>query len=63
MVNPIPVTEIEVNSPACERDTLHFHAGGNHEYIWSGVNNFSATGHDVYSRKQIPGIQEIIIYQ
>lgn len=43
-INRKPVPNALSNSPVCEGSPVNLTASGGTEYLWSGVNNFSASG-------------------
>ena len=52
-VNSKPVVAISHNSPLCEKTNIVLSATGGSQYMWSGVQNFSATSSSV----TIPNVQ------
>lgn len=43
-IGAIPVTNAGSNSPVCQNNSLELFASGGAIYLWTGINNFSATG-------------------
>jgi Secretion system C-terminal sorting domain len=42
-IKPLPVTNINSNSPVCLGNLLNLNASGGTEYFWTGPNNYSST--------------------